>query len=84
MDIKIQQARLNVAHKKIAKSLADPLYLSEWMCDRGYPWLQVSFIDFRLDIDLREIENVTDEEIYELVRNKLITNFENILYGLKK
>ena len=84
MKLELQRKRLNKAHKKVAQKLADPNYLSEWMCFPGNPWVGASFIDLRLDIDLHEIENITDEEIYELVYNKLVINLEVILDALKK
>ena len=89
MEYSDAQEKLNEVNKKIVENLNKSkmpisFYISEWLCSRSYPWVQSSFIDFRLDIDLHEIENVTDDKIYLLVHGRLIRNITSILDELKK
>ena len=89
MNIDLEQEKLNKATEKIVKklnTLKTPIgfHISEWLRDRTAPYVNVSFIDFNIFVDLREeIENKTNEEVYILIYNKLIIRLEELLGGLK-
>lgn len=81
--------KLNKINKRIVEKLnlsklSTDYYISEWMSNCQQMLIQTMCMELFTHVDIYEIKNKTDEEIYEFVYNRLVKNLTSVLDGLNK